>query len=96
MIWNKNRSSEKWKRFVNISNQEKKTCSFQSMILQNTNFGGRFLLVYSLTKINVNQSRMCGKGVGLGLFPSEVEKWSFFDHFWANFGYVSHIPAIRF
>ena len=43
-----------------------------------------------------NQSRMCGKGVGLGLFPSEVEKWPFFDHFWANFGYVSHIPAIRF
>ena len=44
----------------------------------------------------LNQSRMCGKGVGLGLFPSEVEKWPFFDHFWANFGYVSHIPAIRF
>ena len=42
-----------------------------------------------------NQSRMCGKGVGLGLFP-EVEKWPFFDHFWDNFGYVSHIPAIRF
>ena len=41
------------------------------------------------------QSRMCGKGVGLGFF-SEVEKWPFFDHFWANFGYVSHIPAIRF
>ena len=44
----------------------------------------------------LNQSRMCGKGVGLGLFPSEVEKWPFFDHCWANFGYVSHIPAIRF
>ena len=29
---------------------------------------------------------MIGKGVGLGLFPSEVEKWPFFDHFWANFG----------
>ena len=43
-----------------------------------------------------NQSRMCGKGVGLGLFPSEVEKWPFFYHFWANFGCVSHIPAIRF
>ena len=39
---------------------------------------------------------MCGKGVGLGLFPSEVEKWPFFDNLWANFGYVSHIPAIRF
>ena len=25
-----------------------------------------------------NQSRMCGKGVGLGLFLSEVEKWPFF------------------
>ena len=25
---------------------------------------------------------MCGKGVGLGLFPSEVEKWPFFVHFW--------------
>ena len=29
---------------------------------------------------NENQSRMCGKEVGLGLFPSEVEKWPFFDH----------------
>ena len=45
--------------------------------------------------LKINQSRMCGKGVGLGFF-SEVEKWPFFDHFWANFGYVSHIPAIRF
>ena len=26
----------------------------------------------------------------------KVEKWVFFGHFWANFGYVSHIPAIRF
>ena len=26
----------------------------------------------------------------------KVEKWLFFGHFWANFGYVSHIPAIRF
>ena len=33
---------------------------------------------------------MCGKGVGLGLFPSEVEKWPWFDHFWANFGCFSH------
>ena len=24
---------------------------------------------------------MCGKGVGLGLFPFEVEEWPFFDHF---------------
>ena len=39
---------------------------------------------------------MCGKGVGLGLFPSEVEKWLFFGHFWANFSYVFHIPAIQF
>ena len=23
-------------------------------------------------------------------------KKTFFGHFWANFGYVSHIPAIRF
>ena len=44
---------------------------------------------------NSNQSRMCGKGVGLRLFPSEVEKWPFFDNFGANFGYISHIPAIR-
>ena len=28
-----------------------------------------------------NQSRMCGKGVGLGLFPSEVEKWPFLTIF---------------
>ena len=26
----------------------------------------------------------------------KVEKWLFFGHFWANFGYVSHIPAILF
>ena len=26
----------------------------------------------------------------------KIEKWLFFGHFWANFGYVSHIPAIRF
>ena len=26
----------------------------------------------------------------------KVEKWLFFGHFWAKFGYVSHIPAIRF
>ena len=60
----------------------------------------------------LNQSRICGKGVGLSLFPSDslsfesyeqfvkkskkVEKWLFFGHFWANFGYVSHIQAIRF
>ena len=43
-----------------------------------------------------NQSRMCGKGVGLGLFPSEVGKWPFFDQFCANFGYVSHIPVYDF
>ena len=24
----------------------------------------------------------------------KVEKWLFFGHFWVNFGYVSHIPAI--
>ena len=29
----------------------------------------------------LNQSRMCGKGVGLGLFPSEVEKWPFLTIF---------------
>ena len=39
---------------------------------------------------------MCGKRVGLGLFPSEVEKKPFFDQFWANFGYFSHIPAYHF
>ena len=59
-----------------------------------------------------NQSRICGKGVGLSLFPSDslsfesyeqflrkskkVEKWLFFGHFWDNFGYVSHIPVIQF
>ena len=26
----------------------------------------------------------------------KVKKWLFFGHFWANFGYVSHIPAILF
>ena len=26
----------------------------------------------------------------------KIEKWLFFGHFWAKFGYVSHIPAIRF
>ena len=92
----------------------------------------------SSPKINSNQSRICGKGVGLGLFPSDSlqsqsyqfigiahigpyyglendcinfrsnrmncfsknQKKSkndcFFGDFWANFGYVSHIPAIRF
>ena len=25
----------------------------------------------------------------------KVEKWLFFGQFWVNFGYVSHIPAIR-
>ena len=25
----------------------------------------------------------------------KVQKWRFFGHFGANFGYVSHIPAIR-
>ena len=43
-----------------------------------------------------NQSRMCGKGVGLGLFLLKSKNGPFFDHFWANFGYVSYIPAIRF
>ena len=55
-----------------------------------------------------NQSRICGKGVGLSLFPSDslsfesyeqfVKKSKndcFFGHFWAKFGYVSHISAIR-
>ena len=58
-----------------------------------------------------NQSRICGKRVGLSLFPSDsllfesyeqfVRKSKkskndcFFGHFWAKFGYVSHIPAIR-
>ena len=41
-----------------------------------------------------NQSRMCGKGVGLGLFPSEVEKWPFFwpflGYFWLCFSHPSH------
>ena len=54
------------------------------------------LLLKELLQLLYNQSRMCGKGVGLGLFPSEVEKWLFFGRFWANFGYVHHIPAIRF
>ena len=83
-----------------------------------------------------NQSHICGKGVGLGLFPSDSlqsqlyeiikiphigpyygvknacrkfrsnrmdsfcenqkeSKLAVFGHFWINFGYVSHIPAIR-
>ena len=85
---------------------------------------------------HLHQSRICGKGVGSGLFPwlapirviriywnctyrsyygvendcrnvrsnrmdslcknQKVEKCLFFGHFWANFGYVSHIPVIRF
>ena len=59
----------------------------------------------------INWSRICGKGVGLSLFPSDslsfewyeqfvrISKKSkndcFFGHFWAQFGYVSQIPAIR-
>ena len=59
----------------------------------------------------VNQSRICGKGVGLSLFPSDSRSFEsyeqfvrkskkskndcFFGHFWAKFGYVSHISAIR-
>ena len=58
-----------------------------------------------------NQSRICGKGVGLSLFPSDSRSFEsyeqfvrkskkskndwFFGHFWAKFGYVSHISAIR-
>ena len=58
-----------------------------------------------------NQSRICGKGVGLSLFPSDSLSFEsyeqfvrkskkskndcFFGHFWAKFGYVSHIPALR-
>ena len=57
---------------------------------------------------NINQSRICGKGVGLSLFPSDslsfesyeqfVKKSKndcFFGQFRAKFGYVSHISAIR-
>ena len=47
------------------------------------------LVPSGFVRLKSNQSRMCGKGVGLGLFPSEVEKWPFFDHFWANFGCFS-------
>ena len=58
-----------------------------------------------------NQSRICDKGVGLSLFPSDslsfesyeqfvrkskkLKNDCFFGHFWANFGYVFHIPAIQ-
>ena len=57
-----------------------------------------------------NQSRICGKGVGLSLFLSDSLSFEsyeqfvrkskkskndcFFGHFWAKFGYVSHIRAI--
>ena len=81
-----------------------------------------------------NHSRICGKEVGLGLFPSDSlqsKSYQFFEiahigpdygvendyrkvrsnriesfcenqksqkmafyHFWVNFGYISHIPAI--
>ena len=60
---------------------------------------------------SLNQSRICGKGVGLSLFPSDSRSFEsheqfvrkskkskddcFFGHFWAKFGYVSHISAIR-
>ena len=82
-----------------------------------------------------NHNRICGKGVVLGLFPSDslqsqsyeiieiahigpyyygvenfvrivwtvfvkIKKKSkngcFFSHFWVIFGYVSHIPVLRF
>ena len=43
----------------------------------------------------VNQNRMCGKGVGLGLFPSEVEKWPFLAMFLTSqpydFDAIAHI-----
>ena len=26
----------------------------------------------------------------------KVENGSFFNHFWANFGYISHIPVLLF
>ena len=58
-----------------------------------------------------NQSRICGKGVGLSLFPSDSRSFEsyeqfvrkskkskndcFFGHFWAKVGCVSHISAIR-
>ena len=91
--------------------------------------------IFQNFQTSINQSRRGGKGVGLGLFPSDflqsqlyefieiahigpyygvendcrkfrsnrmeflqmkkVEKWLFFGHFWVDFGYVSHIPAIR-
>ena len=97
------------------------------------------LHLFSLTRgsnawyLVYNQSRICGKGVGLGLFPTDslqsqsyefieiahiepyygvemtveifvrivwtvfekIEKWRFLAIF-GNFGYVSHIPVIRF
>ena len=59
----------------------------------------------------INQSRICGKGVGLSFFPSHSLSFESYEqfvrkskkskndcfcgHFWAKFGYVSHIPAIR-
>ena len=71
--------------------------------------------VFQITKASdintLNQSRICGKGVGLSLFPSDSLSFEsyeqfvrkskkskndcFFGHFWAKIGYVSHIPAIR-
>ena len=68
-----------------------------------------FLVVWDLVTTIRNQSRICGKGVGLGFFLfwlafvrivwtvcEKLEKWLFFGPFWAKFGCVSHILAIRF
>ena len=67
---------------------------------------------HSTVPTSEDQSRICGKGVGLSLFPSDSLSFEsyeqfvrkskkskndcFFGRFWAKFGYVSHIPAIRF
>ena len=64
-----------------LENFSSANSSFRKLQLLNISNFWKLQCVTAFSQQTNHQSRMCGKGVGLGLFPSEVEKWPFLTIF---------------